>query len=69
VGYHSREALRGAVAEVDGNDELSRSWHAQTKLRLNTGALAMTDLTSSTSARSGAISKPPLSKLGTLAIS
>ncbi len=34
VKYHLREALRGAAAEADGDDALSRRLHAETKLRL-----------------------------------
>jgi len=32
--YHLREALRGAVAEANGDEDLSRRLHAETKLRL-----------------------------------
>ncbi len=32
--YHLAQALRGGVAEADGNDELARRLHAETKLRL-----------------------------------
>ncbi|MDP2917632.1 MAG: response regulator [Dehalococcoidia bacterium] len=32
--YHLAEALRGGIAEADGNDELARCLHAKTKLRL-----------------------------------
>ena len=34
VEHHLREALRGAAAEADGDEELSRRLHAETKLRL-----------------------------------
>ena len=34
VKYHLREALRAAVAELDGDEELSRRLHAEAKLRL-----------------------------------
>ncbi len=34
VKYHLREALRGAAAEADGNEDLSRYANAETELRL-----------------------------------
>jgi len=34
IKYHLIEALRGAAAEADGNEDLSRRLHAETKLRL-----------------------------------
>ena len=34
VKYHLREAVRGAVAEADGDENLSRRLHAETELRL-----------------------------------
>ena len=34
VKYHLRQALRAAVAEADGDKDLSRHLHAKTKLRL-----------------------------------
>ena len=34
VEHHLREALRGAAAEANGDEELSRRLHAETKLRL-----------------------------------
>ena len=34
VKYHLREALRGAIAEANGDESLSRRLHAETKLRL-----------------------------------
>ena len=34
VGYHIVEALRGAGAEAEGDEELSRCLHAETKARL-----------------------------------
>jgi len=34
VKYHLREALRAVVAELDGDEDLSRHLHAQTRLRL-----------------------------------
>ncbi len=34
VKYHLREALRGAAAEADGDEDLSRRLRAETKLRL-----------------------------------
>ena len=34
VKYHLREALRGAIAEANGDEALSRCLHAETKLRL-----------------------------------
>ena len=39
VKYHLREALRGITAEMDGDEDLSRRLHAETKLRL----IAMSD--------------------------
>lgn len=34
VKYHLRDALRGAAAEVNGDEELSRRLRAETRLRL-----------------------------------
>ncbi len=34
IKYHLIEALHGAVAEADGDEDLSRRLHAETKLRL-----------------------------------
>ncbi len=34
VKYHLREALRGAAAEADGDEDLSRCLRAEAKLRL-----------------------------------
>lgn len=34
VKYHIRQALRGAIAEADGDEDLSRRLHTETKLRL-----------------------------------
>ncbi len=34
IKYSLREALRGAAAEADGDEDLSRRLHAETKLRL-----------------------------------
>lgn len=34
VKYHLREALRGAAAETEGNEDLSRRLRAETRLRL-----------------------------------
>jgi len=34
VKYHLHEALYGAVAETDGDEDLSQRLHAETKLRL-----------------------------------
>ncbi len=34
VNYHLREALNAAVAELDGDEDLSRQLHAETKVRL-----------------------------------
>lgn len=39
VNYHLREALNAAVAELDGDEDLSRQLHAETKFRL----ICMTD--------------------------
>lgn len=34
VKYHLRQAVRAARAELDGDEDLSRRLHAETKLRL-----------------------------------